>query len=277
MAAYFMYGIPFQHQLGVFFASFRCGCCVVLQNVPSREVTHVLRSIYACQLGARSVDLVFADELHVHLPDAMRRPFRGILPHALFALGPLLAEEVFQKAYHPVRPHDEHAELLTPPHGILCHAADAVVATFKVGRGREVVVDEEADVVHAVCQEADISPSLALLPASIRKHVHPRRPALLSSGGSGIAPVPAQVVVRNFGEAVQMEVAVVSHVLQGKDPRLCHVDPAFSSLLGISLCIICLFSVYFSLSLCLSPLAHLVDSFQHQIGSFCHSPTAKPI
>ena len=180
MAAYFMYEIPFQHQLGVFFASFRCGCCVVLQNVLSREVTHVLRSIYACQLGARSVDLVFADELHVHLPDAMRRPFRGILPHALFALGPLLAEEVFQKAYHPVRPHDEHAELLTPPHGILCHAVDAVVATFKVGRGREVVVDEEADVVHAVCQEADISPSLALLPASIRKHVHPRRPALLS-------------------------------------------------------------------------------------------------
>ena len=145
------------------------------RSVHPRKMIHVPRSVDTCQLGARPVDLVLADELHVHLPDAVRRPLREILPHALFAAAPLLAEEALQEAYHLVRPHDTRAKLLSPPHRILRHASDTVMATFEVRRSREVVVDEEANMPHAVCQEADISPPLVLLPASIRENVHLRR------------------------------------------------------------------------------------------------------
>ena len=63
------------------------------------------------------------------------------------------------------------------------------MATFEVRRGREVVVDEEADLPHAVRQEAKIPFSLVLLRAPIREHVYPGRPAFISSDGCCFAPI----------------------------------------------------------------------------------------
>ena len=76
-------------------------------------------------------------------------------------------------------------------------------------RSREEVVDEEADLPHGVRQEAKISPSLVLLPASIGEYVYPRRPGIVSGGDSGFAPVTAQVVVRDPGKAVEVKIAIV--------------------------------------------------------------------
>ena len=163
----------------------------------------------------------------MHPPQAVRRLRREILPHALpaFATYPL-AKEVLQKAYHPVRPHDTMTKFLSSPHGVLSEAAEPIVATFEVRRGRKVVVDEEADLPHTVCQEAKIPPSLVLFPAPIREHVYAGRPAFISSGSGCFAPISAQVVSRDPGRAVQVKIAVVNHVLRCKDPRLRHVHPA---------------------------------------------------
>ena len=135
---------------------------------------------------------------------------REVLPHALFALAPPLEEEALQEAHDPVRPHDTRPKPLPPPHGVLCHAADTIVATFEVRRSREVMVDEEADLPHAVRQRAKFSPSLVLLPACIGEHVYLRRPAVVSGGGSGFAPVTAQVllVARDPGKAVEVKIAI---------------------------------------------------------------------
>ena len=71
------------------------------------------------------------------------------------------------------------------------------------------VVDEEDDLPHAFRKEAKNSPSLVLFPASIGEHVYPRRPAVVSGGGSGFAPVTTQVVVRDPDEAVEVKIAMI--------------------------------------------------------------------
>lgn len=90
---------------------------------------------------------------------------------------------------------------------------------------REVVVDEEADLPHAVGQKAEIPPALVLLPAPIREYVYPGRVTVVPGDSCCLTSFSVQIVVCHPGETVQVEIPIVLHVLRGKYPRLCHVHP----------------------------------------------------
>ena len=62
--------LPFEHQLDIL-ESVRCDWRVVLRSIRSNRMERLPRSLYTHQLRAGPVDLVFADELHVRLLDAV--------------------------------------------------------------------------------------------------------------------------------------------------------------------------------------------------------------